>query len=103
MNGKITDVIVVGLESSHTLHGIIVIDVDHHLITGCDNPLFARNESSTTKRKITNLNTLDHRFGLVVPNRDVTRIESGKDPWFTRMEIYMFHTIRTRREFALNI
>lgn len=45
----------------------------------------------------------DTHLCFMVPYTDAAIVQTGQHPWFRRMKVYAFDTVRSSREFALDV
>lgn len=81
------------LERNDFLMRIIIEDPQLEVVRTSDEPLFTCNEPNTSYRYLGNFERLDQSARIVVVEVHRSIIETGKQPWFSRVEIDRLDTI----------
>ena len=101
MNDDCANVIRVSLERCDLLRGVIVVYSQLEVIGAADNPVLARNETSSSNRDIGELECLDDCLRLEGPNVCVAAVKSGEDPWLCRMKVDALNSLGTSKQLTL--
>jgi len=103
VNFQRPNVISVRIEFLNFFHGIVVEYTYAHVITRCEEPLLANDKFGTSDRQFTDFKRLDHASSFVIPNHDITRVQSGQDPWFCRVNVNALDALARGAELFLNV
>merc|ERR1719181_703337 len=97
------DIVGVGLELAHLLHGVVVVDAEAHVVGCGEEPLLSGNELGAPDWELRELEGLDAGSGLVVPDHDDASVQGAQGPWLGRVDVHRLDPLGRRRELLLDI
>lgn len=83
-----TNVICMSFKFLDFLHCVIVEDTETHIVGGCNEPLFSRDEFGASDGELREFKGLDANATFVIPNHDITTVECCQNPWLRRVNVY---------------
>lgn len=81
------DVVWMRFKRGYAFLGVVVVASEMEVVGAADEPVLAGDEGDGADRDLCDLERLYERAGLVVPDEDVARVESGEDPRLGRMKV----------------
>ena len=103
MNRQATNVIWMGFDLTDFLAGVVIVASQLEIITACQEPVLARDESNGSNGYLGYFKCLDERAGGIVVNLNATAVQTGEDPWFRRVKIDRLDSIGASKELSLDV
>ena len=84
------NVVRVSLDLLNFLEGVVVIDVQRHIIACGDNPLLPGDELRVADWEHSDLDLLDQSLGVVVIEEQITGVQARQHPWLRGVEVDLY-------------